>query len=535
MKLGRGSSEDRDRGAVLPLVALVLGALITITAITIDLGRLEVLRRDLQAAADVISLDLVRHVDGRTRNQIETATATPTWSQLQTYSEQRNNVAPSKVTVDLGIVDATQRVDSNLSNGSYRSAGPSEVPNAVKVTITDNLNYFFAIGSGRTTRSAVAALNPNACFDVGSYALGLNTANSTIFQSLFGQMLNSNLTAVGYQGLASANLSLLQILNSQSQVGTVDELLNEQMTFGQFRVLMINALNNSGQTGAASVLNGVSLTSAQSNGTVSFGNLITASQGSGSAASTSWNVLDLFAGAAFLSNGSNFLSIPNLGITVPGLLSAGLNNFFLIQKPAHACSPKTAQTSQANVPLSINAQVNACSLTGVVPGLSALLGALTCTLGGGVSLQTAHIDLTFGLASSTGTMGAVTCSGATKTATINVQSNLIVPHAKVTILGLTAMDTDLSSQSTSTGSNVNFAVPPDVLPATKAAGSGQLGFNNMSFGGALGTALDPIVQPLLQALQPQLFGPLGDSLGLRIAGADVTLRGLDCTRPDLVG
>jgi hypothetical protein len=116
-----------------------------------------------------------------------------------------------------------------------------------------------------------------------------------------------------------------------------------------------------------------------------------------------------------------------------------------------------------------------------------------------------------------------------------VQSNLIVPHAKVTVAGLPALDADLATSSQSSGGNVTFTVPPDVLPATKTTGSGQLGFDNLTFGGTLGSVLDPIVDPLLVALKPQLFGPLGDSLGIRIAGADVTLRSLDCTRPSLVG
>jgi hypothetical protein len=244
----------------------------------------------------------------------------------------------------------------------------------------------------------------------------------------------------------------------------------------------------------------------------------------------------MLAGAAFLANGSNFLSIPNLGLTVPGLASAGLNNFKLIQGPESSCypNPNAVTTSQASIPLTLGINVRVCSLVSSFPLLGGILGGLTCILNPN-QLSVATVELSFDIAQSAASMTSVTCSLTSKAATITVNSNLIVPRAKVTLLGLTLMDSNLT-QTTPVGGGVSFAYPGDVgPPTTKATGSGSLGFNNLSLGGALGTAIDPVMQLTLQALQPTLFGPLGQSLGVRIAGADVTLKNLDCTAPKLVG
>ncbi len=58
-----------DRGAVLPLVAIVLPVLILLTAFAVDLGRQRASRRTMQARADVIALDLARLMDGRIKNK----------------------------------------------------------------------------------------------------------------------------------------------------------------------------------------------------------------------------------------------------------------------------------------------------------------------------------------------------------------------------------------------------------------------------------------------------------------------------------
>src|SRR4051794_22768234 len=53
-----------DRGAVTLFVVILVPVLITASAIVIDIGMQRVTRRDLQALADVVALDLAREITG---------------------------------------------------------------------------------------------------------------------------------------------------------------------------------------------------------------------------------------------------------------------------------------------------------------------------------------------------------------------------------------------------------------------------------------------------------------------------------------
>ena len=69
-RVERRTGRRGERGAIIPMVAMLLVVLIPSTALAVDLGMQRVVRRDMQAMADVVALDLVRLVDGRTAAQI---------------------------------------------------------------------------------------------------------------------------------------------------------------------------------------------------------------------------------------------------------------------------------------------------------------------------------------------------------------------------------------------------------------------------------------------------------------------------------
>ena len=138
---------DGERGAVLVLVAIVLSTLIGFTSLAIDIGYQRVVRRDMQAVADVVALDLSRRLDGRTAAVID---ADPAFDAAVTASRDRNDFAAATgrtLVVALGVVDPV--------TFAFTAVAPGAVPDAVKVTTTDTVNYFFRPGSGTTSRSAV--------------------------------------------------------------------------------------------------------------------------------------------------------------------------------------------------------------------------------------------------------------------------------------------------------------------------------------------------------------------------------------------
>ena len=79
-----------EHGVVAIVVALITCAvLIPIAAVAVDLGVQRVARRDMQAPADVVALDLSRQLDGRSVAQI--TGASPSLQSLANASMARNN------------------------------------------------------------------------------------------------------------------------------------------------------------------------------------------------------------------------------------------------------------------------------------------------------------------------------------------------------------------------------------------------------------------------------------------------------------
>lgn len=104
MRTARGRRRPDDEcGAVAVFVALVTCfTLLPLAAFAVDLGMQRVARRDAQAIADMVALDLGRQLDGRTLAQIQ-----PTLRQRADASAARNAGGVSRdtrVRAELGTV-----------------------------------------------------------------------------------------------------------------------------------------------------------------------------------------------------------------------------------------------------------------------------------------------------------------------------------------------------------------------------------------------------------------------------------------------
>ena len=218
-----------ERGAVLVLTGFALVALLAFTSLALDLGYQRVVRRDMQALADVVALDLVRMVDGRTVTQIE---ADPLWLRGRNDSVARNADTqgdPPTVTPVLGSVDPATRAFTPMTG--------SQVPNAVKVTAAANLDFKFRPGSGKAARSAIAG-GDDATLDyqLGSFLAGLSTFQNGLLQRLLSQAFcpdgtgsaavncRAALDVLSYAGLVNTRLTL-GALATQMGLGSADQLL----------------------------------------------------------------------------------------------------------------------------------------------------------------------------------------------------------------------------------------------------------------------------------------------------------------------
>ena len=67
---GRAGQQAEERGAVAVFLAVTVALVVGIGTLAVDLGMQRVVRRDMQALADVAALDLARELDGRTISEL---------------------------------------------------------------------------------------------------------------------------------------------------------------------------------------------------------------------------------------------------------------------------------------------------------------------------------------------------------------------------------------------------------------------------------------------------------------------------------
>lgn len=553
-------STRRDRGATIPIVALVVPVLLLMTSFAVDLGRQQALRRDLQANADVISLDLVRLIESpdAVPNTADTLTA------LNDSLEQN----------DLDPVTATSGTDGALVQWGHWDPPPAsqvcprtivtEPPscftegvtpvNAVRVTLDGELDYFFQPGTGSAKRSAIASQKKKAGFSIGSFAASLSSGSGTLLNGLVGDALN--LGVLSYSGLATVNLTYLDIA-TELGLGTPEELFAGNVS--ALEVVQASAAiiqRNNPSAAELTVLNQIIAAPASGLNGIGIEDVVGVSTGSEDAAlASTFNLYDFVAGAAFIANGSSALGVPTISLGPPGFNLGG--SLSLIQAPVtvYGGIGDFAQTSQADSTLTSTVGTLALgnfvvsSLSSVIPGICGLLllGPLLC----GLTQRAIRVELvtsvTVDLASARGTIADIRCPG-TKELDIDIASQLLTASIGITAViksGTTTLGSFplsvLNTRPAATGT-ADFVIPPDAFnvfkPSAPAVGS-LTGNTTITGLGALGPLLTVPLNTLLNGIvtnvNTQLVTPLAAALGARVASADVTPRAVDCRSIALVG
>lgn len=587
------SRRDRDeRGATAVLTAILLSlVLLAVSAFAIDLGMQRAGRRDMQAVADMVALDMGRLLDGRTRAEIENGgSGEPAASAQLNYSVARNTkdtVGPTPTVTAYWVQVA--------SDGTYAAVGgipvqvaSSAVPNGVVVISGTTMSFAFGAitgtGSGDVQRSSVATAEESACFSVGSYAARLNTTNSALLNTILGGFLGGsvNLTTVGYTGIADANISLLS-LATQLGFGTVDELLAANVSAGNLLIAAATILNSQGVANA-NVLNliGASIGGA----TISLGNLISAAAGTGAATTATINAVDLLAGTVFLANGSSAVSIPGLALNLP-ISGTGLTtSLSIIQKPNQRCGFKGTTASTSQVALSIGGTLSSPGSALGIPlsgttAISASVASATGTLtdiicGSETSADPSGEDVavTSGLVGASAqvnlSMNASTADSSNVgglIAGITSLLNLLGLNkiASITISGSLSLRVSTSDPSTVKTAQIRVPNNPTTWDDPVSLGSGDIQLNTLSVTTVTNTLTvtaknflglnvslsasqissivtnlissitSSLLNPLTTALNNNVLKPLFNLLGLSVGGADVFGQKPYCSNPSLVG
>jgi uncharacterized membrane protein len=445
----------RDRGATLPIVALLLPVLILMTAFAVDLGRLRSSRRTMQARADIVSLDLVRLADGRTEDQITGVDAsggtTPAlYEAAIQQSADRNDVARSALTIEWGTWNGTAFVQT-LGNA---------VPNAVEVTARETTSYFFQPGSGSVTRTAVGTRDDLASLSLGSTLLEADLANAALLNPILTGMLCSspgvpppvntcpkqaNIGAAGWDGLATHDITLGD-LQAAGGYGSVDQLMQQSFTASQFATLAAQAFRNTGDPSTAALYDtgGNSLASLSSSvsGTFRMGDIVNVtSPADGSVAAADVNPFDVFMSGLEVANGSNFVDLSN---AIPAVsLPAGVSNLAM-----------TSRYQIVQTPTQGSGRVGGAQVTNMHTEQIHLVQSLTFNLnvsvaGAGVTgTVTLPVDLSGG--GSVATLTGINCAQPESASTINVT---VAPRAVTGTVG-----TFFSNANPATIGNVNLTV-----------------------------------------------------------------------------
>ncbi|MFP5375406.1 MAG: pilus assembly protein TadG-related protein [Acidimicrobiia bacterium] len=527
-----GARHDQ-RGVVLVMAVPALVLALTAMALSVDIGRQVLEKRDLQKVADLAALDAARDL-GAVQAAAEASAA-------------RNGFdagAPGhSLVAERGAVDAN------------RAFTVDPAGDAVRVTVSAGVDYIFAPGSRTVTARGVAQRPgstpptttttvpsgdpvPVAGFTLGSTLASVDTTKASLLNAVLGGWMSGTADVVGWQGLVDSRVTVdelrgqLELLESGVQFGTVDQLLAADLTLAQLARATANALDAAGDANAALYAGPAGIV-AQATTTATFrlGDLLTVAEGSGDAAlATELNAWDLLVGSAMVANGTNLVTVPDIGLSIPGLGATSLTLKVIEAKRTYV-GPAGGSVSTAQVEMTLTPTLDR-PLT--VDGLTdaRLRGAFPFSLAA---------------AGAAGTLSSVTCSGggegigvavdlrafsASTAAVLGVDAQVLgasVPVASVaTSGGLSATDP--------TPEDVGFAYPGQFTPTStgQRVGSSPLGLAGDSSFDATVTSLGVLALPLdlgavvaadlklvVGLLDDHVMSHLHRNLGVSVGVADV--------------
>lgn len=542
----RGRLSHLRRGAVAPMAALMMTALLGFTGLAVDVGRLHLERRALQAAVDAAALSSAR---APAQAQALAGAAMG----RQGYGSATRTVVAGVYTDDPGLASTARFTAGGANLNAVRVTAQTQLPLALSRVLTGQ-------ASTPVTATATAAHRPLAAFSVGSQTLGLD--NGLLNQLLSGLLGGSvSLDAVSYRGLAAAQVGLLEFTDALAtrvglSAGTYADLLNASVGLGTLLDVAADVLASTSPSSSLAVE--VLSQAANAGRSLNIGNLLGlgiqhATKVGQYAADQSYtnldlNVLDLVQSAIQLG-GSQAVSVP-LGINIPGLAQVGVQ-LRVIQPPqglpgnALGAVGSVAWTSQVRLLLTVQllslfqgGVVNVPLIVDVAPA-QAELRDISCQGEPGTD-AVATIRATTGVArvqianiTQAQFLEPTTNLDSLGDATILNVLNLVKVKARATV-SVGAGQADLRfTQADVSGQAVHSANSTGVLGSligSLASGNTHLTVEVLGLGlelGGLTSQLLGLLAPVLSALDP-LVDQILSALGVQLGVADVRVTGIRC-------
>jgi uncharacterized membrane protein len=338
--MGRlASGSEGERGATIILVAAMLVVLLGCTAGAVDVGFLDLTRRQLQVATDAAALAAAFSPDRA--------------ADIAGESLSSNGFGPAEL---VAATAGAYQPDPTLPASERFTPGSGD-PNAVQVQTSVQAPLFFLRAllpqsSATISATATATRIDQAGFTAGT---GLVSLNGGLANAVLGKMLGTSisLSAVSYQGLVDTDINALDFLNALATqldltAGTYNQVLNANVTTSTILAAEIAALQSEGQGGqAADALDALQTLQAETGGGASFtlssligdgvdGDQQVGSTAPGTAVTAGLNLYQLTSLSAQIANGSNALALGD-ALDIPGIATVDLTMTAI--EPAQPSAP----------------------------------------------------------------------------------------------------------------------------------------------------------------------------------------------------
>ncbi|MGH9009958.1 MAG: pilus assembly protein TadG-related protein, partial [Acidimicrobiia bacterium] len=351
-------THDRERGAVIIVAAVAMTVVMASAALAIDVGRLALTKRELQAVADLSSLDAVRAL-GDLAGEAGGLSIEAYATKLAREAALRNGFDPDVSGHTLDVAVGTFDRDT----ATFVVTTDETLRNAVRVTAGTSIDWAFTPGHGSVSATAVAMVGEEAGVAVGSFLARLDTHKSAVLNGLLTGLLGGSVTLdlVSYQGVAAATVELGALGSALGFTGgSVNELLATEVTLRELLAATATALTAQGDSVSLTAATPVSTLAAATNPALRLrlGDLLEVAEGSGTAAlAAELNVLQLVAMSAQVADGDHFLSA-TMPVAIPGVTSTSLD-LALIEAPRIAIGPARRDGTGQWVTRAVTAQVRA--------------------------------------------------------------------------------------------------------------------------------------------------------------------------------
>lgn len=559
----------RDQhGSISIMGAMLAVAMVMATSLAVDVGRVAYTSRDQQGVTDRAALDALRTISGMGEDEtiytpqdyydaaVSSVVATMAGNEEGSAVGTSRDRAIEGVEVgyyDPACADSFCVVydENGLQDGSGRPI------TSVRVLTESAVDYVFAfldeagfrdvhktaLATNRRHRTDCPASDPNctdaeAGISVRSRLVELNTGNIAVddpnlalVQDLLGELVAltgpTSVTAVGFDGLANADVPLSVLGDAGATVGTTDQLLDSQVTLQDLFTAMASGATSDDAAVTAQAGNALLTLAAEVDPalTVRVGDLLATSTEDPSALLTGQiNALDLVMHVAAnfaVANGNNFVALDLTGGSLANPLF-GLDGLLDINATLHviegpqmaygkvAVDPSTGEyvtvARTAQVEFSVDLTLNSYYADQLLGPLEDLISGLLCFL-----LPATCPDKTVGI-------------------------NLNAADAQA---ALTAIECD----DPLSDSDLNTVVTSDTLVATVSGGSQTLVDTRSPSQGTVlipevpgegATSVDNTVSLTnIAALDAELETILG-MLGIDLGTAYVASHAIDCDVPVLL-